>query len=119
MTTLTESFIQDILKRNGKTVVDYEILSEAEKIINDEMSEKRKSFRNDIYKKHDKEYQEFKAGKTTVISEVADEILLHALKKLGKTEIDENVFEEAKMLYDERISKKFAKKQVLKKTKDN
>lgn len=114
MTTLTGTFIQDILKKNGKTVVDDEILSEAEKIIKEEMSEKRKSFRDDIYKKHDKEYKEYKAGKTTVISEVAEEILLQALEKLGKTEIDEKVLEEAKVLYDERIAKKFAKKQTLK-----
>ncbi|HEY8804330.1 MAG TPA: hypothetical protein VIM42_04345 [Clostridium sp.] len=114
MTTLTGNFIPDILKKNGKTVVDDETLSEAEKIINEEMSEKRKSFRDDVYKKHDKEYKEYKAGNTTVISEVAEGILLQALEKLGKTEIDEKVFEEAKVLYDERIAKKFAKKQTLK-----
>lgn len=99
-----------MLKKSGKTVVDDEILSEAEKIIKEEMSEKRKSFRADIYRKHDKEYKAYKAGKTTVISEVAEDILLQALDKLGKTEIDDKVFEEAKVLYDERIAKKFSKK---------
>ncbi len=115
MTTLSGTFIQDLLKKHGKTVVDDDILSEAKNIIKDEMSEKRKSFRADIYKKHDKEYKDYKAGKTTVISEVAEDILLQALEKLGKTEIDEKVLEEAKVLYDKRIAKKFAKKQTLKK----
>lgn len=111
MTTITGKFIQDILKKNGKTIVDEEILSEAEKIINEEMIARRMELKKNI--KEDK--GTILVGQTTEISGVMEAVLLKALKKLGKTEIDKDVLAEVeKMMQDERLVKREILKKIIK-----
>lgn len=111
MTTITGKFIQDILKKNGKTIVDEEILSEAEKIINEEMIARRMELKKNI--KEDK--GTILVGQTTEISGVMEAVLLKALKKLGKTEIDKDVLAEVeKMMQDERSVKREILKKIIK-----
>jgi hypothetical protein len=111
MTTITGEFIQDILERRGKTIGDDEILSEAERMINEEMAKKRLEL-----KKNDNEDKESKIEEgTTVISSVMEKYLLEALEKLGETEINKEVLAEVdKMLKDDRAEKRQVLKDIIK-----
>ncbi|MCB2295273.1 hypothetical protein LGK95_17455 [Clostridium algoriphilum] len=95
MTTLTGKFIKDILKKSSKTIVDDEILSESERIMNEEMSAKRRELTKDI--KGSKETN--LSGQTTVISGTIEVFLLEALKNLGKSEIDKDFLVMEYILY--------------------
>lgn len=107
----TGKFIKSIIKKRGKAIVDDEIPSEAKKMINEEMSEKRQELKTNIKESEETNLRE----KTTAISGVMEEIYLEALKKLGKTEIDKQVLAEVeKMVEAERLSKRQVLKGILK-----
>ena len=111
MTTITGKFIQSILKNKGETMLDDEIFLEAKKMIHEELSANRQELESNIKGS----LQTNLIGKTTVISNLMDEVLLEALKKLGKSEIDKEVLAEVdKMLEAERAFKRQVLKDVIK-----
>lgn len=76
MYKLTRSFLQEILEEDGKPMV----------------SAQRQAFKSDIQDQHDKE--DNLTGETIVISGVMEKVLLEALRKLNRTEIDKDVISE-------------------------
>jgi hypothetical protein len=93
MTTLTGKFLEEILKKRDKTIADDEFLSETEKVLNEIISAKGWKFKNETDLGAD----------TTINSDLMKEVLLEALEKLGKTEIDNDVLVEVeKMLQVEK-----------------
>lgn len=76
MYKLTRSFLQEILEKDGKAMV----------------SAQRQAFKSDIQDKLDKE--DNLTAETIVISGVMEKVLLEALRKLNRTEIDKDVISE-------------------------
>lgn len=99
MTTITGEFIQSILKKKGEIMLEDEILLETKKMINEEMSANRQELETNIKESPQTNLTE----KTTVISNLMDEVLLEVLKKLGKTEIDKEVLTEVDKIVDAEI----------------
>jgi uncharacterized protein YaaW (UPF0174 family) len=93
VTTLTGKFLEEILKKRDETIADDEFLSETEKIINKIISANGWELKNETDLGSD----------TTINSDLMKEILLKALEKLKKTEIDKDVLVEVeKMLQVEK-----------------
>ncbi|MBU3161055.1 hypothetical protein KPL37_15115 [Clostridium frigoris] len=76
MYKLTRSFLQEILEKDGKAMV----------------SVQRQASKSDIQETHDKE--DNLIAETIVISGAMEKVLLDALRKLNKTEIDKDVISE-------------------------
>jgi hypothetical protein len=96
MTTLTGKFLEEILKKRDETIADDEFLSETEKIINEIISAKGWDLKNETGI----------GSATTINSDLMKEVLVKALEKLGKTEIDKDALVEVeKMLQVENSTK--------------
>lgn len=79
MYKLTRDFLQEILYKDGKVMV----------------SEHGQALISDIKEKHDKENEEDKLTVGTIlVSGVMERVLLEALRKLNRTEIDKDVISE-------------------------